>query len=309
MLANRQAELDFELDWPVAGMSYWSRASNQLLLAGGIQKKISVRGSVTATGVSNQLHSRRQTSRTLGPGSPWPRMALPRTQFLIRSGRSGRGTRLAASRRQEESRIRSGEKFCLQSLVLALRWRRCLSRSGAPPGHAYRGRLYTLRRGRNARGEIVNVCYRLRPPSRTAGSGARLSMQTPRALAGCRAVHRDRLYVIGGNTAPSERWRKADPCRSSAQTGAREIFDPDSAAPAWEAGPSLPNLLCGAGVGKLSGCLRVIGGEDDKSWMAGECRGLTTTTDNLGRKAQTASTAAIMSTSAWRGCLPVEGAY
>ncbi|PAA91668.1 hypothetical protein BOX15_Mlig021367g3, partial [Macrostomum lignano] len=253
--------------------------SNQLLLAGGTQKKISVRGSVTCDGVSNQLHSAQTDVSNSWTWQSLARMALPRTQFLFVLVDQAVYAVGGFTGQEVTDQV---EKFCLQSLV----WRpvaplpqplRCAT------GHAYRGRLYTFG-GENARGEIVNVCYRYDPQS---DSWSQLtSMQTPRALAGC-AVHRDRLYVIGGNTAPSERWRKEilpEFCTDSVET-----FNPDSGA--WEAGPSLPNLLCGAGVAKLSGCLRVIGGEDDKSWMAGECR----LTDNRWEEAQLFH-AAIMST-------------
>lgn len=90
-------------------------------------------------------------------------------------------------------------------------------------------------------------------------------MQTPRALAGC-AMIREEMYVVGGNTQPSERWTKEllpEFCTASV-----EIFDPRRCV--WRPGPPLPHALCGAGVVRFGNAIRVVGGEDDKSWMAGE---------------------------------------
>ncbi len=67
-------------------------------------------------------------------------------------------------------------------------------------------------------------------------------MQTARALAGS-VVYKNQIYVIGGNSSISTKWRKEllpEHCVSSV-----EIFDPDEGS--WSTGPELPNALCGAG--------------------------------------------------------------
>ena len=67
-------------------------------------------------------------------------------------------------------------------------------------------------------------------------------MNTPRALAGS-VVYRNLIYVIGGNSSISTKWRKEllpEHCVSTV-----EIFDP--AEGTWRFGPELPNALCGAG--------------------------------------------------------------
>ena len=65
----------------------------------------------------------------------------------------------------------------------------------------------------------------------------------------------------------SEKWKRdflPEHCVDSV-----EIYDP--VADTWAEGPELPNALCGAGVVKYGGKILLVGGEDDKSWMAGLC--------------------------------------
>ncbi|KAK3094394.1 hypothetical protein FSP39_001219 [Pinctada imbricata] len=91
-------------------------------------------------------------------------------------------------------------------------------------------------------------------------------LNTPRVLAGS-VVYKDKIYVIGGNSAISEKWKKEflpEHCVSTV-----EIFDPTNEK--WSPGPELPNALCGAGIVKYSNTILIVGGEDDKSWMAGLC--------------------------------------
>ena len=67
-------------------------------------------------------------------------------------------------------------------------------------------------------------------------------MNTARALAGS-VVYKNNIYVIGGNSSISTKWRKEllpEHC-----VGTVEIFDP--AEGTWRMGPELPNALCGAG--------------------------------------------------------------
>jgi hypothetical protein len=67
-------------------------------------------------------------------------------------------------------------------------------------------------------------------------------MLKSRALAGS-AVFKEKIYVIGGNTAVSEKWKREflpEHCTSSV-----EIFDPSDNT--WMLGPELPHPLCGAG--------------------------------------------------------------
>ena len=75
------------------------------------------------------------------------------------------------------------------------------------------------------------------------------------------------LFFPGGNGAVSDKWKKEylpEFCVSSV-----EVFDPDTNT--WSPGPELPNALCGAGIVKYGGTILIVGGEDDKSWMAGLC--------------------------------------
>ena len=75
------------------------------------------------------------------------------------------------------------------------------------------------------------------------------------------------VCTAGGNTQASEKWRKE--LLPEFCTATVEVLDPDSEI--WSPGPTLPNALCGAGIVKYGGTVLVVGGEDDKSWMAGEC--------------------------------------
>jgi len=73
--------------------------------------------------------------------------------------------------------------------------------------------------------------------------------------------------LTGGNGQTSDKWKREflpEHCVSSV-----EIYDPDTNN--WSLGPELPNALCGAGVVKYGGTILIVGGEDDKSWMAGLC--------------------------------------
>ncbi|GFR81699.1 influenza virus NS1A-binding protein homolog [Elysia marginata] len=91
-------------------------------------------------------------------------------------------------------------------------------------------------------------------------------MQTPRVLAGS-VVFKDKIYIVGGNSALSDKWRKEylpEYCVNSV-----EIFNPNDNT--WSQGPSLSNALCGAGEVKYGHTILVVGGEDDRSWMAGIC--------------------------------------
>ncbi|BFZ14222.1 hypothetical protein BsWGS_17260 [Bradybaena similaris] len=232
-----------------------SAGDNLIYLAGGAVRKINYRGSITTEGVSNNFYVFDQTEASWQPKA---RMHMSRSQFslVIVDGY------VYAVGGQDGSEILSTlERYdphtntwtLVRSLPRPLRFMTCVS---------YKGKLYTF--GGETKTDISNQALQYDPQSDCWSELP--PMKTPRVLAGS-VVFKDKIYIIGGNAALSDKWKKEylpEHCVTSV-----EIFDP--AADTWSVGPSLANALCGAGVVKYGDTILVVGGEDDKSWMAGIC--------------------------------------
>lgn len=227
---------------------------NQIYVAGGTLRKVNYRGS-QPEGLSSNLVMFDQVSAT------WvvkARMKSPRSQFCLTvvdgymyaiGGHDG--TEVLSS--VEQYNFQANEWSSVASLPQPLR---CLT------SVAFRGNLYVF--GGESVNQISDKCYKYCPKADTWTELP--PMSTPRALCGS-VVHKNKIYVIGGNAAVSEKWRCEfipEHCVSSV-----DIFDPDTET--WTAGPELPNALCGAGCVSYDGKVLTVGGEDDKSWMAGLC--------------------------------------
>lgn len=229
---------------------------NQIYVAGGMIRKLNYRGSMQGDEVSNMLYQYNCSTKS------WEiktKLRHARAQFTFTvvdgniyavGGGSG-GEMLSSVERYDPS---SNQWSCVSPLPQPLRCAGSVS---------FKGRLYIFG-GENAHHKIVSTVYRYDP---AADSWSTLpSMLKPRALAGC-VVYKDQIYVIGGNTATTDKWKREflpEHCTNSV-----EIYDP--ADNSWMLGPDLPHALCGAGVVKYRNTVVVVGGEDDKSWMAGIC--------------------------------------
>ncbi|XP_014782728.1 kelch-like protein diablo [Octopus bimaculoides] len=227
---------------------------NQIFVAGGTLRKVNYRGS-QPEGLSSNLVMFDQVSAS------WivkARMKSPRTQFCLTivdgymyaiGGQDG--TEVLSS--VEQYNFLANEWISVAGLPQPLR---CLA------SVAFRGNLYVFGGENNVK--ISDKAYKYCPKSNVWTELP--SMSSPRALCGS-VVHKDKIYVIGGNAAVSEKWRREfipEHCVSSV-----EIFDPETES--WSMGPELPNALCGAGCVSYDGKVLTVGGEDDKSWMAGLC--------------------------------------
>ncbi|XP_076095876.1 kelch repeat and BTB domain-containing protein 8-like [Mytilus galloprovincialis] len=228
---------------------------NQVYLAGGAIRKINYRGSITTEGVSNNFYMFDQLECAWQTKA---KMNMCRSQFSLTvvdgymfaiGGQDG--TEILSS--VERYDPHSNAWMLVAPLPKALRFMTALS---------YRGRLYVF--GGEASTDVSNSVYRYDP---TEDTWSELPpMNIARVLAGS-VVYKDKIYVIGGNSALSEKWKREflpEHCVSSV-----EIFDPESQT--WSPGPELPNALCGAGIVKYGNTILIVGGEDDKSWMAGLC--------------------------------------
>uniref|UniRef100_A0A2C9MAJ6 BTB domain-containing protein n=2 Tax=Biomphalaria glabrata TaxID=6526 RepID=A0A2C9MAJ6_BIOGL len=232
-----------------------STGDNQIYLAGGAIRKINYRGSITTEGVSNNVYVFDQSEATWQPKA---KMQMSRSQFslIIVDGH------VYAIGGQDGSEIlMTVEKYdaptntwtMVHSLPRPLRFM---------TGVSYKGKLYIF--GGETKTEVSNGALRYDPQEDTWTELP--PMKTPRVLAGS-VVFKDKIYIIGGNAAVSEKWKKEylpEHCVTTV-----EIFDP--ATENWTDGPPLANALCGAGVVKYGDTILVVGGEDDKSWMAGIC--------------------------------------
>ncbi|WAR03750.1 KLH20-like protein [Mya arenaria] len=227
---------------------------NQIYLAGGSIRKINYRGSISIEGVSNMFFVFDHTSLSWVQKA---KMQIPRCMFdlTIVDGYGYAvggmdGTVLSSVERYDPC---SNTWSLLAPLPQPLRFTTSVS---------LKGKLYVFG-GENSE-TIVNTAYRYDPCSDTWTE--LVAMATGRVLAGS-VVHHGKIYVIGGNGKVSDKWKREylpEYCVSSV-----EIYDPDSNS--WSPGPELPNALCGAGVVKFGGTILIVGGEDDKSWMAGLC--------------------------------------
>uniref|UniRef100_A0A0B6Z9M0 BTB domain-containing protein n=1 Tax=Arion vulgaris TaxID=1028688 RepID=A0A0B6Z9M0_9EUPU len=232
-----------------------STGDNQIYLAGGAVRKINYRGSITTEGVSNNFYMFDKTEATWQPKA---RMNMSRSQFSLTivdgyvyavGGQDGSEILMTVERYDPHTNTWT----MVHSLPQPLRFMTSVS---------YKGKLYTF--GGETKSDVSNGALRYDPQS---DSWQELpSMKTPRVLAGS-VVFKDKIYIIGGNAALSDKWRKEylpEHCVTSV-----EVFDP--LIETWSVGPSLANALCGAGVVKYGDTILVVGGEDDKSWMAGIC--------------------------------------
>ncbi|XP_064639633.1 kelch-like protein 40a [Lineus longissimus] len=229
---------------------------HDVYLAGGSVRKLNYRGSITSEEVSNYLYLFNCSSRTWEVKA---KLKQPRSQlvlvavdrFLYCIGGSG-GMEILSNLDRYDGQT---NQWCAMApLPEALRCMTAVS---------YKGKLYSFG-GEASNGKIVNSVYRYDPSDNKWTNLP--PMLKSRALAGS-AVFKEKIYVIGGNTAVSEKWKREflpEHCTSSV-----EIFDP--ADNTWMLGPELPHPLCGAGVVKYGNSILVVGGEDDKSWMAGIC--------------------------------------
>lgn len=232
-----------------------STGDNQIYLAGGAIRKINYRGSITTEGVSNCLYVFDQTE--IGWQSR-AKMHMSRSQFslvivdgcLYAVGGQDGVEILSSVERYDPS---TNTWTLVRPLPRPLRFMTAVS---------YRGSLYVF--GGETRSDVSAAVLRYNP---LEDSWEELPpMTTPRVLAGS-VVFKDKIYIVGGNSALSDKWRREylpEHCVSSV-----EIFDPSSNT--WSQGPSLSNALCGAGVVKYGDTILVVGGEDDRSWMAGIC--------------------------------------
>ncbi|XP_005111835.1 kelch-like protein 20 [Aplysia californica] len=233
-----------------------STGDNQIYLAGGAIRKINYRGTITTEGVSNQVYMFDQAEASWQPKA---KMNMIRSQFSLVivdgflyavGGQDGNEILMTVERYDPHTNTWT----MVRSLPRCLRF---------TTGVSFRGKLYIF--GGETKVDVSNNALRYDP---TDDTWTELPpMKTPRVLAGS-VVFKDKIYVIGGNSAISEKWRKEylpEFCVTSV-----EIFDPVTEV--WSEGPSLGNALCGAGVVKYGDSLLVVGGEDDKSWMAGVCK-------------------------------------
>ncbi|GFN78954.1 upf0672 protein c3orf58 [Plakobranchus ocellatus] len=232
-----------------------SSGDNQIYLAGGAIRKINYRGSITTEGVSNALYVFDQTEAAWQTRA---KMHMSRSQFSLVVVD---GFVYAVGGQDGAEILSSVERYdpptntwtLIRPLPKPLRFMTAVS---------YKGRLYVF--GGETRMDVSAAVLRYDP---LEDSWEELPpMKTPRVLAGS-VVFRDKIYVIGGNSALSDKWRREylpEHCVTSV-----EIFDPSTNT--WSQGPSLSNALCGAGVVKYGDTIIVVGGEDDKSWMAGIC--------------------------------------
>ncbi|XP_071116430.1 kelch repeat and BTB domain-containing protein 8-like [Haliotis cracherodii] len=228
---------------------------NQIFLAGGAIRKINYRGSITTEGVSNNLYMFDQIE---GAWQTKAKMHMSRSQFSLTVVD---GFAFAVGGQDGAEILSSVERYdphtntwmLVAPLPQPLRFTTSLS---------YRGKLYVF--GGENTSEISSSAYRYDPAE---DAWVELPpMKKPRVLAGS-VVYKEKIYVIGGNSCISDKWRKEylpEHCVSSV-----EILDP--ADETWSRGPELPNALCGAGIVKYSNTILIVGGEDDKSWMAGLC--------------------------------------
>ncbi|KAK6167195.1 hypothetical protein SNE40_021287 [Patella caerulea] len=228
---------------------------NQIYLAGGAIRKINYRGSITMEGVCNGVY---QFDQLEAAWTCKTRLLVARSQFTLTVVD---GLIFAIGGQDGTEILRSVEKYdpntnvwtMAAQLSQPLRFMSSVS---------YRGHLYVF--GGENTTDFSRCAYKYDPASDTWTSLP--NMKTPRVLAGS-VVYKDKIYVIGGNSAISDKWIKEylpEHCVSSV-----EIYDP--ATNEWSAGPELPNALCGAGIVKYSNTILIVGGEDDKSWMAGFC--------------------------------------
>ncbi|XP_060554452.1 kelch-like protein 12 [Ruditapes philippinarum] len=228
---------------------------NQIYLAGGSIRKINYRGSITTEGVSNLFYIYDQSSAS------WiqkMRMNVSRSMFNLTivdgfayaiGGMDGTETLSTV----EKYDPRANTWTLVAPLPQPLRFTTSVS---------LKGKLFVF--GGEGVTDVVSTAYRYDP---VEDSWTELTpMSVARVLAGS-VVHHGKIYVIGGNGQISDKWKREflpEFCVSSV-----EIYDVDSNS--WSAGPELPNALCGAGVVKYGGTILIVGGEDDKSWMAGLC--------------------------------------
>ncbi|XP_076435308.1 kelch repeat and BTB domain-containing protein 8-like [Babylonia areolata] len=228
---------------------------NQIYMAGGALRKINYRGSVTTEGISSCLYL---FDHTAAQWTAKAKMHTTRSQFSLVIVD---GYVYAIGGHDGTDILNSVEKYdphtntwtVVSPLPRPLRFTAALS---------YRGKLLVM--GGEDVGVVCKNCYRYDPMEDTWTELPHLSV--PRMLAGS-IVFKDKIWVIGGNAAVSERWHKEylpEFC-----VGTVEVFDPETET--WSFGPELPNPLCGAGVVKYGESVLIVGGEDDKSWMAGMC--------------------------------------
>lgn len=232
-----------------------STGDNQIYLAGGAIRKINYRGSITTEGVSNHVYVFDQSEATWQPKA---KMHMSRSQFCLIivdgfvyavGGQDGSEILMTMERYDPHTNTWT----MVHSLPRPLRFM---------TGVSYKGKLYVF--GGETKTDVTSGALRYNPQE---DSWTELPpMKTPRVLAGS-VVFKDKIYIIGGNAALSEKWKKEylpEHCVSSV-----EIFDP--ATLTWSEGPPLANALCGAAVVKYGDTILVVGGEDDRSWMAGIC--------------------------------------
>ncbi|XP_059153102.1 kelch-like protein 17 [Physella acuta] len=232
-----------------------STGDNLIYLAGGAIRKINYRGSITTEGVSNHVYVFDQSEASWQPRA---KMHMSRSQFALVivdgyiyavGGQDGNEILMTMERYDPHTNTWT----MVHSLPRPLRFM---------TGVSYKGKLYVF--GGETKTDVSSGALRYDPQE---DSWTELPpMKTPRVLAGS-VVFRDKIYVIGGNSALSEKWKKEylpEHCVTSV-----EIFDPSQEV--WSEGPPLANALCGAGVVKYGETILVVGGEDDKSWMAGIC--------------------------------------
>ncbi|XP_052256287.1 kelch-like protein 12 isoform X2 [Dreissena polymorpha] len=228
---------------------------NQIYLAGGSIRKINYRGSISIEGVSNTFYVFDHASLTWVAKA---RMNIGRSMFNLTivdgfayavGGTDGTDVLACVERYDPWANTWTFVAPLPQALKLTT-------------SVSFRGKLFVFG-GENA-DNIVNTAYRYDP---TLDIWTQLTpMNTGRVLAGS-VVHKGKIYVVGGNGQVSDKWKREqlpEFCVSSV-----EIYDPDSNS--WSIGPELPNALCGAGVVKFGDTILIVGGEDDKSWMAGLC--------------------------------------
>ncbi|CAG5133354.1 unnamed protein product [Candidula unifasciata] len=232
-----------------------SAGDNLIYLGGGAVRKINYRGSIMTEGVSHNFYVFDQTEASWKVKA---RMQTPRSQFslvivdgYVYAVGGHDGADILASVERYDPHINTWT--VVHALPKPLRFMTCVS---------YKGRLYVF--GGETKTDISNQAWQYDPQS---DCWLELPpMKTPRVLAGS-VVFKDKIYIIGGNAALSDKWRKEylpEHCVTSV-----EVFDPEASV--WSVGPSLANALCGAGVVKYGETILVVGGEDDKSWMAGIC--------------------------------------
>ncbi|KAL3848473.1 hypothetical protein ACJMK2_019327 [Sinanodonta woodiana] len=228
---------------------------NQIYLAGGAIRKINYRGSITTEGVSNNFYVFDQIS---GTWQTKAKMHMSRAMFCLTivdgyafaiGGQDG--TEILSTVERYDPHTNTW--MLVAPLPQSLRFMTSVS---------HRGKLYVF--GGEMPTNVSNAAYRYEV---TEDVWVELSpMASPRVLAGS-VVFNGKIYIIGGNAALSDKWKKEylpEYCVSSV-----EMFDPVTET--WSSGPELPNALCGAGVVKYGNTILIVGGEDDKSWMAGLC--------------------------------------